>query len=118
MAEINETDLAKMASDLLTDRQVVALRKMRDEEEEIVYERGQCWVGNEQFGPRTFFGLIRCMVISQESGFDKSGYQMYTINATGRRALDILDKRPKRHAQRMNKPLLETKRTLRKLWER
>lgn len=72
---------------MLTKRQIEALRIMRDAEEELAYERGECWIGSHKFGHRTFFALLRACAISHDptSGDPGCGdLEIYTINETGR----------------------------------
>jgi hypothetical protein len=58
------------------------LRKMADEEEEMICERNECWVGDH----RTTLGicrkLLRIMAIKEVSD-TKDGLQRYAINETG-----------------------------------
>ena len=70
----------------LTKRQLEALRLMRDEGEELVYERGECFVGNERFGRRTFFALLRHMAIRHVEG-EPGGFERYDLNETGQALL-------------------------------
>lgn len=49
---------------MITRRQREVLEKMRDGEEELVYERGEGWVGLEKVAPRTVFALLRLAAIS------------------------------------------------------
>lgn len=78
---------------MLTKRQLEALRKMRDDDEEIAYERGRCYIGDERFGARTFWALLRHCAISQT---DCSGgaVEYYRINETGNGYLDGKDMPP------------------------
>lgn len=69
-------------SDLLTPRQRLALEDM-SAGEELVYDRGECFVGEEKYAPRTFFALLRMCAISQDS----VGEIYYHINETGKQLL-------------------------------
>ena len=74
----------------LTKRQLEALRLMRDSDEEMAYERGECCVGLERFGKRTFFALLRSCAISHDTTSGDPGggdTEIYTINSTGRELL-------------------------------
>jgi len=74
----------------LTKRQREALDRMERCEEELVYERGECYVGEEKFSARTFFALLRLMAISHDSMSAEAGsggMEIYTINETGRNLL-------------------------------
>lgn len=74
----------------LTKRQRDALRRMHDCEEELVYERGECYVGDEKYSARTFFALLRLCAISHDSTSASSGsggLEVYTVNETGRNLL-------------------------------
>jgi hypothetical protein len=71
----------------LTKRQLEVLTIMRDEEEELVYERGTGYVGDSSVSGRTLFALLRCCAISAEVGSEPGGFERYTINETGRNLL-------------------------------
>lgn len=71
----------------MTRRQLEVLRIMRDEEEDLVYERGLGYVGEERISGRTLFALLRKVAISAEIDSEPGGFERYTINETGR---DIL----------------------------
>jgi hypothetical protein len=75
----------------LTKRQLEALRRMRIDDEELVYERGRCYVGSEKFSARTFFALLRACAIRHDPYSAKQGsggMERYTINETGRNLLE------------------------------
>jgi len=72
---------------MLTKRQLEALRLMRDTDQEMVYEHGECMVGYERFGRRTFFALLRACAIRHDSTSaspGSGGMEIYSINETGR----------------------------------
>ena len=69
-------------SDLLTPRQRQALEDMAAGEE-LVYDRGECYVGEEKYAPRTFLALLMLCAISQDS----IGSIYYSINETGKQLL-------------------------------
>lgn len=71
----------------LTKRQLEVLRIMRDEEEELVYERGCGYVGDNRISGRTLFALLRCVAISEELGSEPGKFERYSINETGREYL-------------------------------
>jgi hypothetical protein len=77
---------------MLTKRQIEALRIMYISEKELVYERGECYVGLEKFGSRTFFALLRACAVSHDSMSAEQGsggMEIYTINETGRELLAL-----------------------------
>ena len=55
-----------------------------DDEGELVYERGQAWIGDEKTSARIVFSLLRHCAISLEDGFQVGGVERYRINETGR----------------------------------
>jgi hypothetical protein len=59
-----------------------ALRMMRDDDEELVYERGRCYVGDQRFAARTAFKLWRLMAVRTVSEHGH-GLERYAINETG-----------------------------------
>lgn len=72
----------------LTKRQLTALNLLR--KDELVYERGECYIGHERFGARTFFSLLRMMAISHVPSSAKpgsGGLEIYRLNETGRQLL-------------------------------
>lgn len=71
----------------LTKRQAEILRIMRDQEEELVYERGQGFVEDSSVAPRTVFALLRLCALHAENGSEPGGLERYTINETG---MDLL----------------------------
>jgi hypothetical protein len=56
---------------------------MADEDEELVYERGLGYVGNESISGRTLFALLRACAISEELGSEVGAFERYSINETG-----------------------------------
>lgn len=75
----------------LTKRQLYALQLLRDEEDELIYERGQCWIGYEKFSARTFFALLRAMAIRHDpysAKMGEAGTEVYYINETGKGILE------------------------------
>jgi len=72
-------------------RWLEALRMMRDQDEEMVYERGQCYVGLEKFSGATFFRLLRLVAISEaDHSRGVGGLERYRINETGEAMLNRL----------------------------
>jgi len=72
---------------ILTKRQLEVLRIMRDEDEELVYERGIGYVGYSPVAARTVFALLRAMALHAEHGSEPGSFERYTINETGRNLL-------------------------------
>ena len=75
----------------LTRRQLQILRMMRDNDEELVYSKGQAYVDYEQVAPRTVFALLRAMAISMDQFSDVGKCERYTINETGLKLLEEAD---------------------------
>lgn len=71
----------------LTRRQIQILRTMRDTDEELVYSKGEAYVGNEHVAPRTVFALVRAMAVSMDQFSEVGKVERYTINETGRTIL-------------------------------
>ncbi len=69
---------------MLTKRQIEVLKIMRDEEEELVYERGVGYVGVNRISGATLLGLLRCAAISLDQFSEVGDFERYTINETGR----------------------------------
>lgn len=71
----------------MTKRQAYALKLLRDnankEDGEMVYEKGECWIGLEKFGRKTLFALLRLMALRIDSHSTIGGFEIYTINETG-----------------------------------
>lgn len=71
---------------MLTRRQREILGLMAahpdDDEGELVYEKGDCWLSLERVAPRTLFALLRACAISLNGG-DVGGVERYRINETG-----------------------------------
>lgn len=79
---------------MLTKRQLEILRMMRDQDEELVYERGHGYVDLEKVSGRTLFGLLRAFAISlDQSGKVGEGLERYYINGTGKKLLDELGRK-------------------------
>ena len=72
----------------LTRRQREILTRMRDEDEELVYECGIGYVGLERVGGSVVLALLRLMAISLDPTSTVGGFERYTINSTG---LELLD---------------------------
>jgi len=70
----------------LTKRQLQILRKMRDEDEELVYEGRCCYVGLERTSSATVTALLRACALRADQ-FNKGKVERYTINETGREIL-------------------------------
>jgi hypothetical protein len=66
----------------LTKRQLDLLQKMRDEDEDLVYERGIGYVGLDRFGATTFRALLMACVLRHEDG-EPGEFEVYTINSDG-----------------------------------
>lgn len=73
---------------ILTVRQLAVLRKMRDEDEELVYERGSGYVGTNRISAMTVFALLRAAAVSMDQGSTVGKFERYTINETGREILN------------------------------
>lgn len=77
----------------LTTRQIDVLETMLANENtddgELVYERGQCWLGYEQIDSRILFSLVRLMAISLDQYSQVGGFERYHINDTGKDLLRI-----------------------------
>jgi hypothetical protein len=72
---------------ILTTRQRQILQKMADTDEELVYERGEAWVGYDKTSARTVFALLRLCAISKDDTCSEK-MEVYTINETGRELLE------------------------------
>lgn len=81
----------KLPAVSLTARQIAVLAEMardrHDEDCELVYERGVCYVGLTRIAPRTFWALVQACAISLEADRVMGGFERWTINETGRRLL-------------------------------
>lgn len=75
----------------LTPKQARILRRMRDEDEELVFERGVGYVGLERVGRRLVFGLLCRAVVSMAKDSRIGKFERYHINETGRKALAALE---------------------------
>jgi hypothetical protein len=80
---------------MLTQRQRWILSRLRDEDEELVYERGQGFVCTERVGRTLVMNLLRLMAIraDQHSNIENGGLERYTINETGLKLLAAEEKR-------------------------
>lgn len=79
---------------MLTKRQLDALRKMHDENEEMAVEGRLVYVGDERFSKRTFHRLLAHMAI-RETDFGGGGVEYHHITEIGRGFLEGKDLRPK-----------------------
>ncbi len=74
----------------LTRRQAEVLRIMAADPDgddgELVYERGEGWIGLDRVAPRTVFALLRACAISLDGGGTGGDgcLERYRINETGR----------------------------------
>lgn len=75
----------------LTARQLQVLRKMRDEDEELVYSKGTGYIGYESISRRTVFALLRAAAIRLDSCSTVGEYEIYAINETGKQILVAAD---------------------------
>lgn len=66
----------------LTDRQLECLQIMIDEDEEMLVEGIDCWVGGHLFRRSTLKALLLCLAVSDVS--DSAGLSRYAVNGTGR----------------------------------
>lgn len=77
----------------LTRRQREILRIMAADSDgddgELVYERGEGWLGLERVAPRTVFALLRaCAITLDGEGIGGDGrLERYRINETGRQLI-------------------------------
>jgi hypothetical protein len=69
-----------------TKRQLEILRKMRDDDEELIYAQGRAFVDMEPTSGRTVFALLRLMAIRKDQYSDLA-CERYSINDTGRQIL-------------------------------
>ena len=72
----------------LTKRQIDVLRIMAAQNEELVYEHGQGYVGNSPVSSRTVFALLRVCAIRHDpcsASPESGGLEIYTINEVGRK---------------------------------
>lgn len=76
-------------SGLLTTKQRHILTRLRDEDEELVYERGIGFVGLEPVGRACVFGLLRLAAIRLDQYSKVGQVERYTINETGRKLLEV-----------------------------
>lgn len=73
---------------MLTKRQREILTIMRDQDEELVYERGVGYIFESPVAARTVFALLRLCAISLQSDSEPGGFERYRINGTGRKLLE------------------------------
>jgi hypothetical protein len=73
----------------MTTRQYTILRKMREEGEELVYERGQGYVGLTKVSSQFVFRLLRLCAIRLDQSSSVGKFERYTISETG---LELLKK--------------------------
>ena len=66
----------------MTKRQLEVLRIMRDTGEELVYERGEGYMGYSRVAPRTVFALLRVMALRKTDG-SPGELERYIIGETG-----------------------------------
>jgi hypothetical protein len=85
----------------LTRRQLEVLGTMYDEADnddgELVYERGQAFLGVTRIAPRTVTALLRACALHAETEMG-ADVERYTINETGRKIIER--ERAERTAQR------------------
>lgn len=73
----------------MTPRQREVLVRMRDSEDgELVYSKGQCWIGYERVAPRTLFALLRMIAVSMDKCSKVGECERYHINEIGRELID------------------------------
>lgn len=75
---------------MLSAAAVEVLTLMRDFDEELVYERGTGYVGMKRVRRSIFIELLRAMALRADS-FNKSTFERYTINETGRELLKMAE---------------------------
>jgi len=78
----------------MTKRQIAVLRQMRDEDEELVYERGSGYVGLTPVGRGTVMALLWAAAISMDQFSIVGSLERYTINETGLAILAEHEKDP------------------------
>lgn len=71
----------------LTAKQARILRKMRDEDEELVFEKRNGWCGDVRVGSRLVTGLLLLMALRMDPLSVVGGVERYRINDTGKRLL-------------------------------
>jgi Fe2+ or Zn2+ uptake regulation protein len=81
-------EMIERAGQHLTERQLAVLRMMRDQDEELVREGLQGWVGLERTSLRTVNALLWACAISLDSFSKLGGVEVYEINETGRKLLE------------------------------
>lgn len=84
-----DVDAAAAASrPRLTPGQLAVLRRMRDEDEELVYERGTAYVGNDRVSRGVTIALIRNMAVRMDPYSEVGKFERYTVNQTGHEILE------------------------------
>ena len=76
----------------ITAKQSRILKKMRDEDEELVFERGVGYCGDERVGSHLVMGLLRLMAVRMDSYSTVGGVERYTIGELGRALLEAAEK--------------------------
>lgn len=77
-----------MRNIFLTRAMENVLRIMRDEEEYIIVEGAEAWVGSHKTNVATVHHLLRLCLVSQEQGPGEDKIQHYNINEDGRKVLE------------------------------
>lgn len=72
----------------LTPKEIVVLKMMADEDEELVYSKGVGYVGLERVSRKTVMTLLRACAISLDQFSTVGECERYTINTTGREYLN------------------------------
>lgn len=81
---------------MITEAQRNVLTIMRDNDEELIYESGECWVGLDQIAKRDFFALLGLAALRMDQYSTVGKCERYTINQTGRELLrPVNEKEPK-----------------------
>jgi len=73
----------------LTWRQREILTRMRDENEELVYESGIGYIGLERVGGSVVTALLRLVAISLDPFSTVGEFERYTINSVGLELLNV-----------------------------
>lgn len=75
----------------LSKKQREVLKIMLDNQDtddgELVYEKGQCYLGCDRVDSRVLFGLIRLCAVSLGQYSTVGEFERYTINETGKELL-------------------------------
>jgi len=67
----------------LGTKELTVLRRLRDEDEELVYERGRAYIDVDRVSKAVVFSLLRACAISLDSYSRLGGCERYHINGTG-----------------------------------